>query len=157
MTHLESGQDAPDFTLTSDTNERVTLSDLRGQPVILYFYPKAMTSGCTTQACAFRDAMPDLDAAGAVVLGVSPDPVDKLVKFKEKEDLNFPLLSDPDHAVADAYGVWGEKKMYGRTYEGIIRSQFLIDANGVIREVHYKISPKKSVPAAQQDLSTLVD
>lgn len=157
MTQLESGQEAPDFTLTSDTNEQVALSDLRGQSVILYFYPKAMTSGCTTQACAFRDAMPNLEASGAVVLGVSPDPVDKLVEFKEKEDLNFPLLSDPDHAVANAYGVWGEKKMYGRTYEGIIRSQFLIDADGVIREVHYKISSKQSVPAAQKDLSTLVE
>lgn len=155
MAQLESGQQAPSFTLTSDTNEQVTLSDLRGQPVILYFYPKAMTSGCTTQACAFRDAMPDLEAAGAVVLGISPDPIDKLVEFKEQEGLNFPLLSDPDHAVADAYGVWGEKQSYGRTYEGIIRSQFLVDAAGVIRDARYKISPTESVPAATQGLSTL--
>lgn len=156
MPRLETGDEAPDFTLTADDGQQVTLSDLRGRPVVLYFYPKAMTSGCTVQACAFRDAMPEIEAQGAVVLGVSPDPVEKLVEFKEKEDLNFPLLSDPDHEVADAYGVWGEKQMYGRTYEGIIRSQFLVDEDGVIREAHYSISPKKSVPAAQEGLSRVV-
>ncbi|MCZ7571460.1 MAG: thioredoxin-dependent thiol peroxidase [Ardenticatenaceae bacterium] len=146
------GQPAPDFALPSDSGEIVRLSDLRGKRVILYFYPKAMTSGCTVQACAFRDAMPQIEAKGAVVLGVSPDPVKDLVKFKQKENLNFPLLSDEDHAVAERYGVWGENSMYGRTYMGINRSQFIIDETGTIVDVDYKVAPKESAPEALEAL-----
>lgn len=152
MPRLNVGDLAPDFELLDDQGRPVRLRDFRGRPVLLYFYPKAMTSGCTRQACAFRDAMPDFERLGVAVLGISPDPVERLQQFKVKEGLNFPLLSDPDHAVAEAYGVWGEKSMYGRTYMGIIRSQFLIDENGIIRAAHYKISPAKSVPTAQKDI-----
>lgn len=149
----QTGQPAPDFALTSDSGETIRLSDLRGQRVVLYFYPKAMTTGCTAQACAFRDAMPQITARNAVVLGISPDPVNELVKFKEKEGLNFPLLSDPDHAVAESYGVWGERSMYGRTYMGINRSQFVIGEDGTIRAVSYKVSPKESLPDALRALA----
>lgn len=146
------GQTAPDFALPSDSGEIVRLSDFRGKRVILYFYPKAMTSGCTTQACAFRDALPQIETKGAVVLGVSPDPVESLVKFKQRDRLNFTLLSDEDHAVAEKYGVWGEKSMYGRKYMGVIRSQFIIDENGTIVDVDYKVTPKASLPKALRAL-----
>lgn len=142
------GEPAPDFALPSDSGEIVRLSELRGKWVILYFYPKAMTPGCTVQACAFRDALPQIEAKGAVVLGVSPDPVQDLAKFKQKENLNFTLLSDEDHAVAERYGVWGERSMYGRKYMGINRSQFVIDENGTFVDVKYKVAPKESVPTA---------
>ena len=137
----EAGQPAPDFTLPSDQGGDVSLRGLRGQKVVLYFYPKDDTSGCTTQACEFRDRWADVQAAGAVVLGVSPDGVRSHGKFRAKFDLPFPLLADEDHRVAEAYGVWGEKSMYGRTYEGILRTTFLIDGNGRIARVFEKVKP----------------
>ena len=151
---LEEGTMAPDFTLTADDGKEVSLSDLRGKKVILYFYPKADTPGCTKQACAVRDAYPDIDGQGAVVIGISPDPPEALVKFREKYGLPFTLLSDPDHTVADAYGVWGEKSMYGRKYKGIIRSSFLIDEKGKIIQAWYKVSPTDTVPRALRALET---
>ena len=140
---IEKGSPAPGFTLPSDTEGDVSLSDYRGRTVVLYFYPKDDTSGCTTQACDLRDAMPRFEGLDAVILGVSPDPVSSHAKFRAKYDLNFPLLADENHEVAEAYGVWKEKKMYGRTYMGIERSTFLIDGNGVVREVWRKVSPKE--------------
>jgi peroxiredoxin Q/BCP len=148
MGKLEVGDAAPDFELISDTGEKVKLSDFRGKKVVLYFYPKDMTSGCTTQACGFRDEYPAIEEKNAVVLGVSPDGVESHQKFKSKHDLPFTLLVDADHAVADLYGVWGEKSMYGRKYMGIIRSHFVIDEEGRLADVQVKISPKKSVEKA---------
>ena len=139
---IEEGTTAPDFTLPNQDGDDVTLSDLRGRPVVLYFYPKADTPGCTTQACGIRDHSRDYDAAGAVVLGVSPDPVSEVKKFHDKQSLNFTLLADEDHAVCDLYGVWGEKSMYGRTYFGAQRSTFIIDADGQVAKVFPKVSPK---------------
>ena len=139
---LEPGDKAPDFELQSDAGETVRLSDLHGRKVILYFYPKDDTPGCTTEACDFRDRLPDIDNRGAMVLGVSPDSIASHQKFKAKYDLPFALLSDPDHKVAEVYGAWGEKKMYGKTYEGMIRSTFLIDEGGVISEVFRKVKAK---------------
>lgn len=139
---IEKGSEAPNFTLDSDAGEAVTLSALRGKRVVLYFYPKDDTPGCTVQACDFRDALPRFDGVEAVVLGVSPDSVVSHAKFRAKFDLNFPLLADEDHAVAQAYGVWTEKKMYGRTYMGIERSTFLIDEEGRIVEAWRKVKPK---------------
>ncbi len=149
---LQNGDIAPDFELQSDEGNSVKLSDLRGHRVVLFFYPKADTPGCTTQACGFRDNFPVIDAAGAIVLGISPDPVDRLAKWRAKEGLPYNLLSDTDHAVADAYGVWGEKKNYGRVYEGIIRSHFIISADGRLEDVQYKVSPQMSVEKALQQL-----
>ena len=149
---LENGDIAPNFELQSDEGNQVKLADLRGQRVVLFFYPKADTPGCTTQACGFRDNFPLIEAAGAVVLGISPDPVDRLAKWRAKEGLPYNLLSDTDHAVADAYGVWGEKKNYGRVYEGIIRSHFIIDADGRLEDVQYKVSPQKSIENALRQL-----
>jgi peroxiredoxin Q/BCP len=142
---LKIGDKAPEFTLQSDENKTVNLSDYRGQRVLIFFYPKADTPGCTTQACGFRDNFPVIDSAGAVVLGISPDEVESLAKWRAKVNLPYNLLSDTDHAVADAYGVWGEKKMYGRSYMGIIRSHFVVDAEGNLEDVQYKVSPKKSI------------
>ena len=139
---IESGTVAPDFTLETDQGESVTLSKLRGKNVILYFYPKDDTPGCTIQACDFRDAMPRFEGVKAVILGVSPDSVKSHAKFRAKFDLNFPLLADEGHSVSEAYGVWKEKKMYGRTYMGIERSTFLIDKEGVISKVWRKVKPK---------------
>jgi len=139
---IEEGKPAPDFELTSDTGETVRLSGLRGKPVVLYFYPKDDTPGCTTQACGLRDAYGELESEGAIVLGVSPDSEKSHVKFKEKYDLPFTLLADTDHAVAEQYGVWGEKSMYGRKYFGIKRSTFVIDQNGVIARVFANVKPK---------------
>ena len=138
---LKVGTVAPDFTLTADDGRQVSLSDFRGQKVIVYFYPKADTPGCTKQACALRDAYPDIDGQGAVVIGISPDAPPVLVKFRAKYNLPFILLSDPDHKVAEAYGAWGEKKMYGKTYEGILRSHFGIDQEGKLMEVELKVKP----------------
>ena len=135
------GDFAPNFTLRSDSDQVVSLSDFRGKPVVLYFYPKADTPGCTKQACAIRDAYPQIEAQDAVVIGISPDEPGKLVKFREKYDLPFVLLSDPDHAVAEAYGAWGEKKNYGKTYFGIIRSHFAVDAEGRLAEAKLKVKP----------------
>jgi len=136
---IQAGKKAPAFTLASDAGEKVRLSDLKGKNVVLYFYPRDDTPGCTKEACAFRDARAQLTKAGAVVLGVSPDPVERHQKFKQKYDLNFPLLADPDHAVAEKYGAWGEKTLYGKKSMGIIRSTFLIDRLGVVRKVWPKV------------------
>jgi peroxiredoxin Q/BCP len=138
---LEEGMLAPEFTLTADDGSQVSLSDFRGKKLILYFYPKADTPGCTKQACALRDAYPEIDPQGAEVIGISPDPPSKLVQFREKYDLPFVLLSDPDHKVAEAYGAWGEKSMYGKKYEGILRSHFAIDEDGKIAERKLKVKP----------------
>src|SRR3954466_610415 len=124
---IEPGTRAPDFTLPDQDGENVTLSELRGKPVVLYFYPKADTPGCTTQACGIRDHSGDYEAAGAVVLGVSPDPVSKVKKFHDKQSLNFTRLADEEHEVAERYGVWAEKTNYGRTYWGNLRATFVID------------------------------
>ena len=139
---LETGAAAPDFTLQNQDDESVSLSDYRGRWVVLYFYPKADTPGCTVQACGVRDRGDDYAAADAVVLGVSPDPVKSLRKFAEKYGLPFTLLADADHGVAERYGVWAEKSMYGRTYWGNLRTTFIIDGGGVIRHVIPKVTPK---------------
>ena len=136
------GQQAPDFTLPSDAGGDVSLAGLRGRPVVLYFYPKDDTSGCTTQACDFRDRWTDVEGVGATILGVSPDGLASHGKFRDKYDLPFPLLSDADHSVAEAYGVWGEKSMYGVKYTGILRTTFLIDGAGRIARVFEKVKPK---------------
>jgi len=136
---IQSGKKAPAFTLESDAGEKVKLADLKGKNVVLYFYPRDDTPGCTKEACAFRDARTQLTKAGAMVLGVSPDAVDRHQKFKQKYDLNFPLLADPDHAVAEKYGAWGEKTLYGKKSMGIIRATFLIDKEGVVRKVWPKV------------------
>jgi peroxiredoxin Q/BCP len=135
------GDKAPDFTLSDQHGDDVKLADLKGKPVVLYFYPKADTPGCTTQACGVRDHRADYERAGAVVLGVSPDPVKKIAKFDEKYGLRFPLLADEDHAVAEAYGVWVEKSMYGRTYMGNERSTFVIGPDGNVKAVLRKVKP----------------
>jgi thioredoxin-dependent peroxiredoxin len=140
---MNQGETAPDFVLPDQDGEPVKLSDLRGQRVVLYFYPKADTPGCTTQACGVRDHLPDYEGAGAVVMGISPDPVEKVKRFHDKQGLNFTLLADQDHAVAEAYGVWVEKSMYGRTYWGNERSTFVIDPDGVVQEVLRKVKPKE--------------
>jgi len=139
---LEAGDIAPDFILPDQDGEEVTLSDYRGRTVVLYFYPRADTPGCTTQACGVRDHATDYEAAGATVIGVSPDPVRAVSGFADKYSLRFPLLADADHAVADAYGTWGERRMYGKTYWGVSRSTFIIDPDGRIARVFEKVSPK---------------
>ena len=138
---VEEGQEAPDFELTSDAGERVRLSQFRGRPVVLYFYPKDDTPGCTAQACGIRDSYDDFEERGAVVLGVSPDEESSHVKFKQKYGLPFTLLADPDHEVAEQYGVWGERKYMGKTYMGIERSTFLIDQDGRIAKVMRRVKP----------------
>lgn len=142
MARLEAGQPAPDFSLEADDGTTIDLASLRGSSVVLYFYPKDDTTGCTAQACEFRDMRGDYDAAGVRVIGVSPDPLKSHVKFRDKHELPFTLLSDPDHEAAEAYGVWVEKSMYGRTYMGIERSTFVIDADGVLTAALYKVKPK---------------
>jgi len=138
---IQEGQPAPDFTLPSDSGEDITLSALRGKKVVLYFYPKDNTSGCTKEACSFRDDHSLFLMKGAAVIGVSPDSVVSHQKFKAKLGLPFYLLSDEDHAVAEAYGAWGEKKMYGKTYMGIIRSTYVIDEEGTVVKVFPKVKP----------------
>jgi thioredoxin-dependent peroxiredoxin len=149
---VSEGDQAPDFDLPADDGSRISLRGLRGRRVILYFYPKDDTSGCTVEACEFRDQLPRISEEGAVVLGVSPDPVDSHRKFKEKYDLNFPLLADEDHAVADAYGAWKEKSMYGRTFWGVERSTFLIDEGGVIHRAWRRVRPKGHAEAVTREL-----
>jgi peroxiredoxin Q/BCP len=138
---IEPGQPAPDFTLPDQHGNRVSLADLRGKDVVLYFYPKADTPGCTTQACGVRDHRGDYEKLGAVVLGISPDPVKRVKKFHDGQGLNFTLLADEDHAVCEAYGVWVEKSMYGKTYMGIERSTFVIGPDGKIEHVFRKVKP----------------
>jgi thioredoxin-dependent peroxiredoxin len=138
---LREGDPAPDFTLTSDRGKAVTLSSLRGKPVVLYFYPKDDTPGCTTQACGIRDAYGEFERAGAVVLGVSPDDESSHVEFRNKYELPFTLLADEDHAVAEEYGVWGEKKYMGKSYMGINRSTFVIDADGNVKKAMRDVKP----------------
>jgi thioredoxin-dependent peroxiredoxin len=138
---IEPGDNAPDFTLPDQDGRAVKLSDFRGQPVVVYFYPKADTPGCTTQACGVRDHQSDYGGAGAVVLGISPDPVAKVKKFHEKQVLNFSLLADEGHHVADLYGVWVEKSMYGKTYFGNERTTFVIGGDGRIVKVLRKVKP----------------
>ena len=150
---LEPGQPAPDFTLTAADGSTVSLSELtNGTKAIVYFYPKAMTPGCTTQACDFRDSLESLAAHGYKVVGISPDPVDKLAKFVERDQLSFPLLSDENHAVAEDYGAWGIKKNYGREYEGLIRSTIVIDENGTVELAQYNVRAKGHVAKLQRDL-----
>lgn len=143
MPPLTAGTQAPSFTLQDQNGEQVSLSDFAGKKVLVYFYPKAMTPGCTVQAQSLRDTKAELDAKNVVVLGLSPDPVKRLTKFTERDELNFTLLSDEDHAIADAYGVWGLKKFMGKEYDGIHRLSFLVDENGVIEHVFNKFKTKE--------------
>jgi peroxiredoxin Q/BCP len=138
---VEEGAEAPDFTLTDDHGEAITLSALRGSPVVLYFYPKDDTPGCTTQACGIRDAYGEFERAGAIVLGISPDNEKSHVKFKDKYELPFTLLADTDHSVAEQYGVWGEKTFAGKTYMGVNRSTFVIGADGNVTRVMHDVKP----------------
>jgi thioredoxin-dependent peroxiredoxin len=140
---LEVGDLAPDFTLPDQDGTEVTLSALTGTPVLVYFYPKDDTSGCTTQACGIRDQWGEFEEAGAVVIGISPDPVDSHARFAAKHDLPHRLLADPDRTAIEAYGAWGTKSMYGREYEGVLRSSVLVDADGRIAAVWPKVQPKK--------------
>jgi len=140
---LQPGDQAPDFELPDQNGDLVNLSDLNGQTVVLYFYPRADTPGCTTQACGIRDRGDEYAAAGARVIGISPDEVAAIDKFAGKYDLGFTLLADPDHKVAEKYGAWGEKSMYGKKYMGVLRSTFIVDANGKIARVFPKVQPKK--------------
>jgi peroxiredoxin Q/BCP len=149
---LQVGDTAPDFEALSDSGKKIKLSDFRGKRVVLYFYPKDSTPGCTTQACGFRDSYPTVEKRKGVVLGVSPDGVASHQKFKEKQKLPFPLVVDNDHKIADAYGVWGEKSMYGKKYMGIIRSHFVIDEKGKIVDAQVKVSPTDSVKLALEKL-----
>jgi thioredoxin-dependent peroxiredoxin len=149
---VEEGQEAPDFELTSDTGEQVRLSQFRGKPVVLYFYPRDDTPGCTTQACRIRDNYDDFQERGVVVLGVSPDEETSHVKFKQKYGLPFTLLADPEHEVAEEYGVWGERKYMGRTYMGVQRSTFLIDSDGRIAKVMRKVKPDTHVEQVLAEL-----
>ena len=150
---VEEGNPAPDFELASDEGERVRLASLRGRPVVLYFYPKDDTPGCTAQACGIRDAWGEFQKAGAVVLGVSPDDEAAHVKFKEKYDLPFTLLADTDHAVADAYGVWGEKSYAGKTYMGVNRTTFVIGPDGDVAKVFEKVKPAEHADQVLEALS----
>lgn len=135
------GDMAPEFTLVSDEGKEVSLVDFRGKKVIVYFYPKADTPGCTKQACAVRDVYPKIETQDTIVIGISPDKPEKLVQFREKYELPFILLSDPDHEVAARYGAWGEKSMYGKTYEGIIRSHFAVDTEGKLVDAELEVQP----------------
>jgi peroxiredoxin Q/BCP len=138
---IKVGEMAPDFELKAESDQTVRLADNRGRRVVLYFYPKDDTSGCTKQACGFRDHLPEFEARDATVFGVSPDSVASHKRFRDKYELSFPLLADPDHAVATAYGAWGKKKMYGREYEGILRSTFIIGPDGRVEKVYAKVKP----------------
>jgi peroxiredoxin Q/BCP len=151
-TELKTGDAAPDFEAATDTGETIRLSDYRGRRVVLYFYPKDDTPGCTTQACGFRDHYVEVEERNAVVLGVSPDGVKSHQRFKTKFDLPFTLLVDEDHAIAEAYGVWGEKVSFGKRYMGVIRSHFVIDEAGQIADAHVKVKPEDSVRLALEVL-----
>ena len=152
---IAEGQQAPDFTLPDQDGNQVKLSELRGQPVVLYFFPKADTPGCTTQACGIRDHRSDYEGTGARVVGVSPDTVTAQRKFADKYGLDFTLLADENHEVADLYDVWGEKKMYGKTYMGVSRETFLIDSEGKVVKIFPKVSPKTHDEVVLEALSEL--
>jgi peroxiredoxin Q/BCP len=152
---LEEGQRAPDFTLPDQDGTELTLSSLRGETVVVYFYPRAETGGCTTQACGIRDRGDEYAEAGARVIGISPDEPEALRKFADNHRLNFTLLSDPDHAVADAYGAWGEKSMYGKKYMGVLRSTYIVDPKGKVARVFPKVQPKKHDTLVLKALNTL--
>ena len=149
---LSPGDPAPDFTLTSDTGDQVRLKDLRGQKVIVYFYPAAMTPGCTKEACDFTDSLDSLKGAGYEVLGISPDKPEKLAKFRERDSLTITLLSDPDRAVMNAYGAFGLKKLYGKEVEGVIRSTFVVDEQGQIQLAQYNVKATGHVAKLRKDL-----
>ena len=151
-TRLEAGDPAPDFTLTNDKGEQVTLSDLRGQKVIVYFYPAAMTPGCTKQACDFTDSLDSLHASGYELLGISPDKPQKLAKFRDRDTLTITLLSDPDKQVMKAWGAYGEKKLYGKTVEGVIRSTLVVDEDGKIEVAQYNVKATGHVAKLRKDL-----
>jgi len=151
-TRLQPGDTAPDFTLPTDTGETVTLSDLRGSRVIVYFYPTAMTPGCTTQACDFSDSLDRLNAEGYTVLGISKDTTERLAQFREKEGLTIMLLSDVDKDVLNAWGAFGEKKLYGKVVEGVIRSTFVVDADGTIELAQYNVKATGHVAKLRKDL-----
>ena len=148
-----TGDKAPDFELKNQNGELVKLSDFRGKKIVLFAYPKAATSGCTTQACGLRDEYPRIESANAIVLGLSPDQPKALLKWKADENLPYDLLSDPDHGVLEAWGAWGEKKNYGKTYMGVIRSHWVIDEEGTVVDAQVKISPKDSVAKATKFLA----
>ena len=145
---LKTGDTVPDFELLTDAGEPLKLSDLRGRRVVLFFFPKADTPGCTKQACGFRDRFPRIETANATVLGLSPDQPKALAKWKKKEDLPYTLLSDPEHEVAEAFGAWGEKSMFGKAYMGILRGHAIIGPDGTIEDLRLKISPEESVEEA---------
>jgi thioredoxin-dependent peroxiredoxin len=149
---LSIGDQAPDFTLPDSEGNEVSLSGFRGRNVVVYFYPAASTPGCTTEACDFRDNLNSLKSAGYDVLGLSPDAGPKLVKFAQDQNLNFPLLSDQDHQVAEAYGAWGEKKNYGKTYEGLIRSTIVLDGEGKVSLAQYNVKASGHVAKLRRDL-----
>ncbi|GAA2071180.1 thioredoxin-dependent thiol peroxidase [Aeromicrobium halocynthiae] len=151
-TRLQPGDTAPDFTLASDTGDTVTLSDLRGTKVIVYFYPAAMTPGCTKQACDFSDSLENLTTEGYTVVGISPDEPEKLARFREKEGLSITLLSDPDKEVMTAWGAFGEKKMYGKVVQGVIRSTIVLDADGVVEVAQYNVKATGHVAKLRRDL-----
>ena len=152
MSELKAGDSAPDFETVNEDGDKVSLKALRGKRVVLYFYPKDNTTGCTAQACAFRDAYPRIEDKNAVVLGVSPDSAKSHQSFKSKFSLPFPLLIDQDHKIAEAYGVWREKSMYGRKYMGILRSHFVIDEQGKLADVQYNVKATDSAPKALASL-----
>ncbi len=153
MPTLKPGDAAPKFVLLDQNGKKVRLSDFRGRKLLVYFYPKADTPGCTKQACSVRDHRADLTDLGIAVVGISPDSPEKQKKFDEKYGLGFPLLSDLDHAVADAYGVWRDKSMYGRVFKGITRSSFLVDEGGKITQVWYNVKPQDTVPKVREALA----
>ncbi|HEX5740465.1 MAG TPA: thioredoxin-dependent thiol peroxidase, partial [Pilimelia sp.] len=148
---LQPGDRAPDFALTTDAGATLSLADLRGRQVVLYAYPAAMTPGCTTQACDFRDSLGSLRAAGYEVVGISPDEPAKLARFRERDGLTFPLVADPDKTVLRAYGAFGEKKLYGKTVTGVIRSTFVIDGEGVVRQAQYNVKATGHVAKLRRD------
>lgn len=149
---LQSGDKAPPFSLTADDGSKVALKDFKGQRVVVYFYPAAMTPGCTKQACDFRDSLDALAATGIAVVGISPDKPEKLAKFREQDGLTFPLLSDPEKKVLEAYGAFGEKKLYGKTVVGVIRSTFVIDAKGKVELAQYNVKATGHVAKLRRDL-----
>jgi len=153
MPKLERGDTAPDFTLSDDQGKTVSLSDFRGKRVIIYVYPAAMTPGCTTQACDFRDSLDSLAAAGFTVLGLSPDKPEKLAEFRAHDGLTFPLLSDPDRKVLEAYGAYGEKQLYGKTVVGVIRSTFVVAEDGTLDRVMYNVQAKGHVAKLRKELA----